>query len=404
MPTKLSVSSSEYEVIQLVKKNGAMTRADLARLTDYSRSKINGCIDALVEKEYLKGIGSGASNGGRRPRKFDINGGYGFVAGVEIGATSIELLLADLAGKTYARYDEAANVREGPEVILDRVCSLLHKMMAEHGASPAFLFGMGLGVPGPVDFASGVVVSPPIMPGWDAYPIRGLIEKRFPSVNVVVDNDVNVMARGELYGGAGTGIEDLIFVKIGTGIGCGIVCDGKIYRGSNGCAGDIGHICVDKNGPLCRCGNVGCLEAMAAGPIIAERAVKAALDGDSPILLKHYENNGKRLRAENVGYAASEGDTISIEIIRDSGRMIGEVLASLVNFYNPSMILIGGGISNIGNLLLSSIRQATLRRSLPLATRDLRIIFSPMGSDAGVVGAMALAIDSVFVVTKDDQN
>jgi predicted NBD/HSP70 family sugar kinase len=204
------------------------------------------------------------------------------------------------------------------------------------------------------------------------------------------------MALGELYQGASRGVNNLIFVKIGTGIGAGIICEGKIYRGSNGCAGDIGHISVDKNGPLCHCGNRGCLEAVAAGPAIAMRSLTEAQSGKSPLLMKYYERNGNYLRAEDVGSAAREGDSLSIEIIRQSGQFIGDVLAGLVNFYNPEIIVIGGGVSNLGDLLLSSIRQSVLNRSLPLATRELLIFFSKMGADAGVIGSINLILDYMF--------
>jgi glucokinase-like ROK family protein len=237
------------------------------------------------------------------------------------------------------------------------------------------------------------------MPGWDSYPIIQTVQQWFPAANVVVDNDVNVMALGEVNKGAGKGIDNLIFVKIGTGIGAGIICEGEIYRGTSGCAGDIGHIGVDKDGPLCHCGNKGCLETIASGPAIAERSLAAALAGQSPILLMHYERNGGVLRTEDVGEAAREGDALAIEMIRESGQYIGDVLAGLVNFYNPQMIVIGGGVSNLGNMLLSSIRQTVLHRSLPLATRDLRIVFSEIGADAGVIGAVSLAMDYLFSVS-----
>jgi glucokinase-like ROK family protein len=272
-------------------------------------------------------------------------------------------------------------------------------MLQENGLSSDTLNGIGVGVPGPVDFSVGTLVSPPIMPGWDRYPIIQTMQQWFPSSNVVVDNDVNVMALGEVYQGAGRGIDNLIFVKIGTGIGAGIICEGRIYRGSSGSAGDIGHIGVDKNGPLCHCGNKGCLEAVAAGPAIAGRSLTAVQAGKSPILLKYYESNGNILRAEDVGNASREGDALAIEIIRESGQFIGDVLAGLVNFYNPGMIVIGGGVSNLGDLLLSSIRQTVLRRSLPLATRDLLIVFSEIGKDAGVIGAINLAMDNIFMVS-----
>jgi glucokinase-like ROK family protein len=394
----LIITPLEKELIGVIRKHGEITKPDLVDSLPYSRSKINGGINSLLKKGTIKSTGAGDYTGGRRSIKFSINGESGLVAGVDIGATSIDLILTDLAGKVYARYGEPGNVRQGPLVIVGRVCHLLNKMITENGLNKSRLFAIGMGVPGPVDNKAGMLVSPPIMPGWDGFPIIKAMQADFPRAKVMVDNDVNVMALGEKSNGAGKDIQNLIFIKIGTGIGAGIICHGEIYRGNNGCAGDIGHISVKKDGPMCHCGNTGCLEAVAAGPAIADRGVKAALEGKSPILLKHYEANGQKLRAEDVGLAAGEGDPVSIEIIRNSGQIIGDVLAGLVNFFNPGLILIGGGVSRIGNLLLSSIRQVVLTRSLPLATRNLRIDFSSSGQDAGVAGAISLAIDNVFTV------
>jgi predicted NBD/HSP70 family sugar kinase len=214
---------------------------------------------------------------------------------------------------------------------------------------------------------------------------------------VVVDNDVNIMALGEQRVGDGTGVDHFIFVKIGTGIGAGIISNGKIHRGSDGSAGDIGHICVDKEGPLCACGNRGCLEAISAGPAIASRALEAARNGSSPLLRLAWETNGG-LRPEDVNVACREGDQAALDIIRESGQMIGDVLASLVNFFNPSHIFIGGGIANFGNHLLVAIRRAVLHRSLPLATTHLSIKFSRVGSNVGVMGAISLALDYLFAI------
>jgi predicted NBD/HSP70 family sugar kinase len=239
------------------------------------------------------------------------------------------------------------------------------------------------------------------MPGWDAYPIRTFFRDIFTNAIVTVDNDVNVMALGELRAGAGRSHENFIYVKVGTGIGAGIVARGEIYRGADGCAGDIGHICADKDGPVCHCGNIGCLESVAAGPPMANRAVEAVLANRSPILAKYYRAQDGKLTAVDVGRAAAEGDQAANEIIRDSGRMVGEVLAGLVNFFNPSLILIGGGVSNIGHQFLASIRSGILHRSLPLSTRKLRIDASSMKQDAGVVGAIALALEHVFAVGQE---
>jgi predicted NBD/HSP70 family sugar kinase len=236
------------------------------------------------------------------------------------------------------------------------------------------------------------------MPEWENYPIRDFFKKTFPSAFVAVDNDVNIMALGEQRTGDGAGIDHFIFVKIGTGIGAGIISNGRLHRGSDGCAGDIGHICVDKEGPLCACGNKGCLEAMAAGPAIAAKALEAARNGTSPILSHMRDARGDFLRPEDVNAACREGDQAALDIIRESGQMIGDVLATLVNFFNPSHIFVGGGITNFGNHLLVAIRRAVLHRSLPLATTHLSIKFSRVGSNAGVMGAISLALDYLFAV------
>jgi predicted NBD/HSP70 family sugar kinase len=235
------------------------------------------------------------------------------------------------------------------------------------------------------------------MPDWENFPIRSFLREEFPSAYVVVDNDVNIMALGEQRYGDAVGLDHFIFIKIGTGIGSGIISNGKLHRGSNGCAGDIGHICVDKQGPICRCGNRGCLEAMAAGPAIAEKALKAVQNGESEILLRFMNENGGLMSPELVSAACREGDETALEIIRSSGQMIGDVLASLVNFFNPSHIFIAGGISNFGNHLLVAIRRAVLRRSLPLATTNLQINFSHIGAAAGNMGVIALALEYLFV-------
>jgi len=398
MPNQYLVSIPEKILVDLVRKYGEISISDLMAFTDYSRTKITGYIESLLNKNILVANNVTEYTGGRRSRMYSLNRDFGIVAGIDVGATSIDLGIADFSGRLLVRYAEPATVKDGPIRILGRVCSLLEKLLQENNLDPAQLRGIGIGVPGPVDYSLGILISPPIMPGWDRYPIIETIHQWFPTSSVVVDNDVNVMALGEIYQGCGKGIDNLIFIKIGTGIGAGIVCEGKIYRGASGCAGDIGHICVDKNGPICHCGNKGCLEAIAAGPAIAERALQAAQAGKSSIIMNLYEKNGHLLQAEDVGNASREGDALAIEVIRESGQYIGDVLAGLVNYYNPEMIVIGGGVSNLGNLLLSTIRQSVLHRSLPLATRDLQIVFSEIGQATGVIGAINLAMDNILTL------
>ncbi len=404
LPGRRWVTEAENTLIDLLRHNRELTKSELVDYSDFSRTKITSCIDSLVVKKILVANEATSYSGGRRSKSFRVNERLGLVAGIQMGAVDFDLGIADFSGKVIAQGSAAAAVKDGPIATLGKACSELESMVRANGLGAADVMGIGIGVPGPVDFSVGTVVSPPIMPGWDRYPIIETVQQWFPYANVVIDNDVNVIALGEVSLGAARGLSNLIAVKIGTGIGAGIICDGRIYRGSNGCAGDIGHICVDKDGPVCACGNKGCLEKLAGGAGISERALLGARDGRSPVLLARYERNGGLLRTEDVGAAAVEGDPFAIEIIRDSGRLVGEVLAALVNFYNPEMIVIGGGVSHLGDLLLSSIRQAVFSRSLPLATRNLQIVFSGIGPEAGMFGAIKLALDYVITVETSNGN
>ena len=401
MIAPILVNSAEAEVMRALRRQGSISRTEISGITGWSKAKASQEIRSLVDKGYLVEIGDGVSKGGRKPRLLRINNRLGYMVGVDIGATSMDVAIADLNGKIVQRGSQIADVRSRPEVLLGACIELIKNQASLCGCQIDQILGIGIGVPGPVDFARGVLVAPPLMPGWENFPIRDFFKKTFPSAYVVVDNDVNIMALGEQRAGDGAGIDHFIFVKIGTGIGAGIISNGKIHRGADGCAGDIGHICVDKDGPLCACGNIGCLEAMSAGPAITSKAMEASQNGSSLTLSQMRDAHGGILRPEDVNAACREGDQASLDIIRASGQMVGDVLASLVNFFNPSHIFIGGGIANFGNHLLVAIRRAVLHRSLPLATTHLSIKFSSMGSDAGVTGAIALALDYLFAIEDD---
>lgn len=278
--------------------------------------------------------------------------------------------------------------------VLDRAKILLSELLDEQAASPSDVLAIGVGVPGPVEQASGLLTVPPIMPGWDRFPIRDAFAGEY-AAPVFVDNDVNLMVLGEHWGGVAKDVADVIFVKIGTGIGSGIIVGGRLHRGAQGCAGDFGHICVDPDGPLCSCGNTGCLEAMAAAPAIVLQAERCAREGESPPLMALLHEKGE-LTMKEVGEAARRGDYCALTIIRRSGRLIGQTLASAVNVLNPSMIVIGGGVSRVGNALLAEVRSAVYQRSLPLATRNLPIVMSELDDVAGVVGASVMGAEKVL--------
>jgi glucokinase-like ROK family protein len=373
---------------------GPISRARLTGALGSSRGKIAAEVARLIEKRLLAEEGLAESEGGRRSSLLVIPPSAGLVAAVDIGATSIDVALTTLGSELVAHRGEPGDVRDGPLPILDRVKALLSELLDEQAASPMDVLAIGVGVPGPVEQASGLLTAPPIMPGWDRFPIRDSFAGEY-AAPIFVDNDVNVMALGEHWGGVAKGVDDMIFVKIGTGIGSGIIIGGHLHRGTQGCAGDFGHICVEPEGPLCSCGNAGCLEAMAAAPAIVLQAERCAREGESPLLMIPLQEKGE-LSMKDVGEAARRGDYCALTIIRKSGRLIGQTLASAVNVLNPSMIVIGGGVSRVGNALLAEVRSAVYQRSLPLATRNLPIVMSELDDVAGVMGASVMAAREVL--------
>lgn len=393
----LMLEPLEAAVVTAIRRQGPLSRTDISEQLDYSRASVTGIVGRMLDARILTEAGEGKSAGGRRPFLLDINPYLGYVAGVDIGATSVDVALADFRGNILERAAEPADVRGRPDELLGRVAAILKDLLARRGADRAGVLGIGVGVPGPVEFVPGVLIAPPLMPLWEGFPIKNFFSDQFPNARVAVDNDVNIMANGEHQAGAGREMDNFLFIKIGTGIGCGIISHGEVYRGADGAAGDVGHICVDYNGPVCRCGNQGCLEIMAAGPAIAAEARARAESGESPFLAARLAERGA-LTGVDVGDAAAAGDRVALDIIRRSGRMIGGVLATLVNFYNPEAVFVGGGVAHIGNGLLSAIRQATLRRATALSTRHLRIEYSRLGEDAGVIGGIWLALENIFII------
>jgi glucokinase-like ROK family protein len=371
-----------------------VSRSQITDVLGVSRSKISLEVGRLIEAGLLTEDGLAKSEGGRRSSLLRIPRSAGLIAAVDLGATSTDVALSTLGGELLVHRGEPADIKDGPRIVLDRVKELLSELLSEQRADAQDVLAIGVGVPGPVEHASGVLRSPPIMPGWDGFPIRAAFSGEYDAP-VFVDNDVNVMALGEHRDGVGRGEDNVLFVKIGTGIGGGIIADGHLQRGSQGCAGDIGHICADPDGPVCSCGNRGCLEAMAAAPAIAVKAERCAKEGLSPVLQGVFEERGA-LTARDVGEAASLGDYHALQIIKESGRLVGQVLATLVSTLNPSIIVVGGGVANIGHSLLAEIRSAVYRRSLPLATRNLPIVLSELDRVAGVTGASVLAAEGVL--------
>jgi glucokinase-like ROK family protein len=383
-------SRQQSRLLALLRDEGPMSRVALGERLDLPRAKLTGELTRLIDTGLVQIGGPAASRGGRRSTLVHLADDLRFIA-ADVGATSINVAVTDGRCEVLAIESEDCEVRLGPTPVLDRVADLATRVLEK---APGRLMGAGIGLPGPVSFRDGMPVAPPIMPGWDRYPVRDELAGKW-GCPVTVDNDVNVMALGERHAGVARSLDDLIFVKVGTGIGCGIVLGGKVYRGVAGTAGDIGHIRLDDYGPACACGEVGCLEAYFGGSALARDAMTLARSGRSTMLAEKLTDRGK-LNAQDVGEAATAGDFAAANLVREGGRRLGHVVASLVSFLNPGMVVIGGGVSRLGHPLLAEVRSSVYRRSLPLATGNLPIVLSELGELAGVTGAAWSASDRAF--------
>ncbi|MFI7602971.1 ROK family protein [Actinoplanes sp. NPDC049681] len=371
------------EVLALFRAQPSLTRADVMQQTGLSRSTVNQRLDALLAARLVVPSGEGSPTGGRPASRFTFHRDRGVLLVADIGATGMRTALCNLRGEVTAEQERVMDVAAGPQVVLSAAHEMFTALLAAAGRSPADVHGIGIDVPGPVDFDSGQVVSPPIMSGWDRFDIPGWFAGRY-DCPVLVDKDVNAMAFGE-HRCVHPEVRQLLMLKVGTGIGAGMIIGGEVYRGADGAAGDIGHIqlAVDdaESEPQCRCGNSGCVEAYAGGWALVRDLRAAGRDVTS---------------VDDAVTLIRTGDVTAVRLARRAGRIIGHAIADSVSLFNPRVIVIGGQLARIEEQLFAGIREMVYKRSLPLATRNLEIVATRLDTRSGLVGLAMLLADDIF--------
>ncbi|MFF5488014.1 ROK family protein [Streptomyces virginiae] len=364
-------------VVRAVRLAGSLTQAEIARATGLSAATVSNIV------RELKGGGTvevtDTSAGGRRARSVSLSGDAGIVIGVDFGHTHLRVAVGNLAHQVLAEESEPLDVDASWADGFDRAEALVGRLIADIDVGLEKVIGVGLGVPGPIDVESGTLGSTAILPGWAGINPRQELSQRL-GVPVYVDNDANLGALGELVWGSGRGVKDLAYIKVASGVGAGLVINGQIYRGPGGTAGEIGHITLDESGPVCRCGNRGCLETFTAA-----RYVLPLLQG----------THGPELTMERVVELAREGDPGCRRVITDVGRHIGSGVASLCNLLNPSRVVLGGSLAEAGELVLAPIRESVGRYAIPSAARQLSVLTGNLGGRAEVLGALALVLSEM---------
>ncbi|MEU0830330.1 ROK family transcriptional regulator [Streptomyces sp. NPDC005969] len=364
-------------VVRAVRMAGSLTQAEIARSTGLSAATVSNIVRELKDGGTVEVTPTSA--GGRRARSVSLSGDAGIVIGVDFGHTHLRVAVGNLAHQVLAEESEPLDVDASSAEGFGRAERLVNRLIETTGIGPDKVIGVGLGVPGPIDVESGTLGSTSILPGWTGINPSAELAARL-GVPVYVDNDANLGALGELVWGSGRGVKDLAYIKVASGVGAGLVIDGHIYRGPGGTAGEIGHITLDESGPVCRCGNRGCLETFTAARYVL------------PLL---QPSHGSDLTMERVVKLAREGDPGCRRVIADVGRHIGSGVANLCNLLNPSRVVLGGSLAEAGELVLGPIRDSVSRYAIPSAARQLSVLPGALGGRAEVLGALALVLSEM---------
>lgn len=372
----MQVTSHVGDVLALFRASGELSRVGVMDETGLSRTTVNQRLATLLEAGLIRAVDGGESTGGRPSSRFAFNAERAVILCADIGATGFTAAVCDLAGTTLRTVHRRVDVWDGPHAVLGLVEEAFADLITDEE-----VWAVGVGVPGPVEHSSGRVVNPPIMTGWDGFDIVSWFQERRP-VPVVVENDVNARAVAE---SRQTQTDNLIAIKMGTGIGAGLVFNGAIVRGNEGAAGDVGHTrahVADEAAPLqCRCSNVGCVEAYASGWAIQRDLLAAGVEVDSVTDIVDLVNQGHRE---------------AVRLVRNAGRIVGDAIAGLVSVLNPGTIVITGRLAACDEHLLSGIRERIYQRSMPLATRNLRLHRSDLREVIGVTGLALITADRLL--------
>jgi len=318
-----------------------------------------------------------------------------WIIAVDLGGTQLRAALCTPEGTIHQRVREKTRARQGPEAVLARIGQAIEQVWPQPdpttgGAGRGAVRAIGISAPGPLDPFEGIVLGAPNLPGWENLPLREVVSGRF-GVPVHVGNDANVAALAEHRFGAGRGYDDMIYMTISTGIGGGIVLGGRLFLGHKGLAGEIGHTVLQPNGPQCSCGNRGCLEALASGTAIGHQARTLAASGRAPAILAAAQGEAAQVSARSVGLAAAQGDKVALRLLRQAGRHIGIAIANLMHLFNPQCFVLGGGVTQTGELLFKPIRRAARRNvQVPQYAEGVEIVPAALGEDVGLLGALAL--------------
>ena len=376
-------------ILGLIRERGPISRTDLARLTKLTPATAFSIVEELVQGRLVQESGMGPSRGGRRPMLFEFNSRSQVIIGVNIRSAQVLGVLAYLDAKPQVIIARDYDLGGGADVV-QLVKDVIRELIAASPLPTGQLMGIGLAVPGLIDVDRGVVVQSENW-DWEELPLREILAQDFDAP-IYIEEDDNALALGEGFFGAGRGVSNVVCVKIGRGLGAGIVVNGMLFRGPDNTAGEIGHILVDPDGPQCTCGNYGCLVRMISAPAIAERAIKGLKQGAISSLSGRVGDDPEKVNVAMIAQAANAGDAFAHQIMEETGRYLGIGIATLVNLLNPDLVIIGGGVILAGSPLLEPARHVVKLRTFAAPGERVRIVAAQLGVEAPAIGAATLVM------------
>ncbi len=386
--------SNRATIFRAIRALGPIARITLARQTLLNAGTVTNIVDELLAAGLVGEIGQGVSRVGRRPVLLKVNPIARYAIGIDIARDAISGAIVDLAGHQHQRFHALAGPWLTGEMVLAATCNMIERLLANFPEDRrAALVGIGIGAVGPLSLRSGRFLAPHSFGSWQDLALLSHVQARF-GLPTFVDNNGNTSALAELWFGAGQGIDNFVFLSLGTGVGGGLVLDGELYRGEHDVAGELGHLSIDANGPRCACGNYGCLEMYASVPRVVA-AARAALATGEPSAIRVQMRPGEELSLAAIVVAARDGDPLAVRVLADATRALAAGLVTIINSFDPHLVLLGRELASAGDILLDPVRAEVCRRVFP-ALRDTVRIEATTLSDAPTVGAATLALQGFF--------
>lgn len=376
-------------VLNRIRQAGSVSRAALVRQTNLSAGTISSLVNILLDNEFVHEAGPGKSSGGRRPILLQFNYKARYLLGVDMGATHIMAVLMDLQGCVVASQQTKYDVINDPDGTINTIVQITQELLIRMALPQSIVVGMGITLPTPLAGENLDRLTTIYFPAWADCDIKACIRRHF-DIPIYIENDANAGAVAEKWWGNGRDYANLAYIKLGTGVGSGLILNNDIFRGDGGTAGEIGHTTIDPTGPTCRCGNQGCLESMVGIPAIIKEA-EQRLRQNRPAWVSENPIN-----IDSIVRAALSGDPTARSIVQNAGSFLGIGIANLVNVFNPGLVVLGGDLVAAGDLLFNAVRAAVLRRAMPKAASEVKIMASSLGDDAVAIGAATLAMQNAF--------